>query len=898
MALKYEEVIASFPSFSKAHKKHMAEVACLHQETFPALKEELQGKEIVITGSGPTINFYKQIPNAIHIGQNASIFLRHINFDYSSFCDYFDHLYLGARMHPNPNLKIIFGRVDDFCNMYTGKINNAYNYFYEFNRQSKDIFTVDVLNETIAFSPTTVLALMQILLWCSPKTIYLAGFDSSGGWHKGNYYYSSLVRLWSLLKGFKEKFYPDIKIISVNPRGLKGMFEDIYQNAHAVSALDNYEKGEQEAACKDAEAALEEDVDNLPLRHEMGKLLLKYKPKRAQDLIKGWIRDNPAWAKGEMLLAQDAHKKGDYADALVHGRRALEIDPSDLHIRMWNLWRLHENEDTKGLNELLNSAPAPKLASHFWAYELFLRATDEYHKFNYKKSEFYYKKAIAQNPHEQRYRTRLAQLYLSQFRHTDAEKIIKSGFKHIKSWLDGYRYISWIRERQQRYLEALDYLNKALHLKPYCTTAWATFHHIMGCLGKNADAREIIQNIKDCVPSNPDPWHWEASIHKREKNWAEAEKCARKAVELINYEENTSRLFYREELIDILGKLGRDKDALQVIEEGLKIDAGWIKGYVLKGRMLLANNEHSAALLFAENALANKPSDPQLQLFLAEVRTAIGKQANSLIEDNYLKNPEWKGGFDFLLKQALSAPDQRGSLKKFESYLRDAPFDTRASYAKNLSKSSPAAACSLYHVLLRENPKWFDGWFELSELYFSLRNHKSSYDCAKRARALNGGHKWLLVRISATLRYLEKYEEACELTQSLLLKYPNWSLSWREYALFLDKFASPLLALNAAAKAASLDDSDRKLAKNDCLMVAEKACRDNPTDAGAWLEYARICEIFQAHPKAMECLRKAMELEPENREFRRRLASLYKKNGQGLKALLLRLGLGNKFMAK
>lgn len=40
---------------------------------------------------------------------------------------------------------------------------------------------------------------------------------------------NKLIGNWIMLKKFAETYYPDTKIISVNPVGLKGIFTDLYQ---------------------------------------------------------------------------------------------------------------------------------------------------------------------------------------------------------------------------------------------------------------------------------------------------------------------------------------------------------------------------------------------------------------------------------------------------------------------------------------------------------------------------------------------------------------------------------------------------------------------------------------------------------------------------------------------
>ena len=100
---------------------------------------------------------------------------------------------------------------------------------------SKDISILPpALNSNVAFP------IMQFLLYMGFSKIYLVGFDSSGGgrWNYPNAYwdtdtYAQRVaqwpKRWYFFRKWQLEVYPDVKMVSVNPIGLKGMMdEDVY----------------------------------------------------------------------------------------------------------------------------------------------------------------------------------------------------------------------------------------------------------------------------------------------------------------------------------------------------------------------------------------------------------------------------------------------------------------------------------------------------------------------------------------------------------------------------------------------------------------------------------------------------------------------------------------------
>ena len=76
---------------------------------------------------------------------------------------------------------------------------------------------------------SVVFSAMQFALWTNPKTIYLVGCDCSEGYFDGQasqFNASHLVSSWIQLKEFAGLYYPETKILSINPVGLKGVFDE------------------------------------------------------------------------------------------------------------------------------------------------------------------------------------------------------------------------------------------------------------------------------------------------------------------------------------------------------------------------------------------------------------------------------------------------------------------------------------------------------------------------------------------------------------------------------------------------------------------------------------------------------------------------------------------------
>ena len=76
---------------------------------------------------------------------------------------------------------------------------------------------------SIAFSA------MQFALWCEPKEIYLVGFDCTQirfDNSKSGINSNTVINYWKQIKQFANHYYPNMKIYSINPIGLKEIFPE------------------------------------------------------------------------------------------------------------------------------------------------------------------------------------------------------------------------------------------------------------------------------------------------------------------------------------------------------------------------------------------------------------------------------------------------------------------------------------------------------------------------------------------------------------------------------------------------------------------------------------------------------------------------------------------------
>lgn len=220
-----------------------------------------QGKFAILFATGPSLNEFtpslipESLEELVKVGVNSFIYNDDIDLDYY-FCAHdvakepIDHPHKAAN-DSNMLLTVpLFEKIKERCNdmqvFCCSKLDGRYNIEFFTEDESKEMngipyelstatgsdnFSKDMesplYNHSIVFPP------LQVLLYSGIKKIYLVGCDCGGGnsylvanvpWRADIYWN------WIEFKEFKDKEYPDVEIVSVNPKGLKGVFaSEIYK---------------------------------------------------------------------------------------------------------------------------------------------------------------------------------------------------------------------------------------------------------------------------------------------------------------------------------------------------------------------------------------------------------------------------------------------------------------------------------------------------------------------------------------------------------------------------------------------------------------------------------------------------------------------------------------------
>lgn len=222
-----------------------------HQKVFPKFKGINRGKKIVIIAAGPTLNYYKPIKNAINIGVNKTFKQNIVPLDYLFILDYPNckELFPLANNYRPNKCKKFYGMLQEENHPYfipdTACPDNVYRYYVNNSwNDLSEIYNYDLSNLPLPCFFSVSFQAIAFALWTQPSELYLVGCDNDFSKHFDNSPLLSNDEAWikmhrirtmdgyNKLKKFTSIYYPDTKIISVNPVGLRGMFEDVYTDEY------------------------------------------------------------------------------------------------------------------------------------------------------------------------------------------------------------------------------------------------------------------------------------------------------------------------------------------------------------------------------------------------------------------------------------------------------------------------------------------------------------------------------------------------------------------------------------------------------------------------------------------------------------------------------------------
>ena len=217
------------------------EAVSVHK-SFLKYKECYKDRDVVVIGSGPTLDKWRGGRNYVQIGVNGSFLSDNVDLDYLFIQDY-DSKMLDQLHDKNiVSCKKFFGvhymlpdvRPIPYCEL--DRFGAEQYFFYDSPQMIFPFdFTMDISSKPFITYGSTIFVALQFALYTHPRRLYIVGCDCSE-----NHFSSHITNLhnknnlnmqvvnsgWEKFAVFSNAMYSDVEIISVNPVGLRGLFKD------------------------------------------------------------------------------------------------------------------------------------------------------------------------------------------------------------------------------------------------------------------------------------------------------------------------------------------------------------------------------------------------------------------------------------------------------------------------------------------------------------------------------------------------------------------------------------------------------------------------------------------------------------------------------------------------
>lgn len=233
-------------------QSYMVTAAIKNHETFADMKDKYLGQDVALCGAGPSLQKYKPL-DAVHFALNRALLNENVKYDYLIADDWDGIDFIQDKVTAYPCTKFFGHQIGDYKREIPETFvrkNNARRYYTD-SFMVRDGYcsklVCDIDCRAIGNMANIAMSAMQILLFTNPRTLYIVGCDASAGHftqegvskEKRAVHEKDLkmavsgnraIETWHEIKQFADAYYPDVRIVSVNPVGLKGIFEDIYQD--------------------------------------------------------------------------------------------------------------------------------------------------------------------------------------------------------------------------------------------------------------------------------------------------------------------------------------------------------------------------------------------------------------------------------------------------------------------------------------------------------------------------------------------------------------------------------------------------------------------------------------------------------------------------------------------
>lgn len=188
-------------------------------------------------------------------------------------------------------------------------------------------------------------------------------------------------------------------------------------------------------------------------------------------------------------------------------------------------------------------------------------------------------------------------------------------------------------ESSQKFTEAIQAYKQILQYDPLNGYA---YHDIGWCQFRQHYLEKALINANyalELTPKNESNYNLLAGIYSAQNNNELAIENYKKAIEMCNFEEIKKQLLSNTSIIFL--EIGKQKEALESVNQALAIDSVFTHAWMMKGEVYLSKENLDSALIYFKKAAQLKPMEDYSQKYLyfrlanTEYTKAISKTTSS-----------------------------------------------------------------------------------------------------------------------------------------------------------------------------------------------------------------------------------------------------------------------------
>lgn len=325
---------------------------------------------------------------------------------------------------------------------------------------------------------------------------------------------------------------------------------------------------------------------------------------------------------------------------------------------------------------------------------------------NYTKAMECFRRAASVNANHGDAYFGMGMVCLQQNLYIEAEQYFKQAISSNARLAHAHYFLGNALMKQGRLAEAIEHLDKARELKPDAEIVYTDLCFALVQLGKNEEAKKVIQQGIVINPRHADFHFFQGNIHAHDQEFEQAISCYHTTLAL-----QPDHLLAYSNLGKIYHSQGRVVEAIQNYKKALSLQPDLIDAYDNLGRIYMEQGLFDQVIACSQEALKIAPDSPEIHHNLA---LAYKKQGNYLAAITFYQKalelkPDFAEAYGNLGNVFFEQGNLTNAIACYGKALELRPDDAIACYGMCISlsaKQDSTQAIKYLHRMLQLDPNF------------------------------------------------------------------------------------------------------------------------------------------------------------------------------------------------